>query len=112
MLAYQWLVGRLLVGLVGILRCRNGKGGAPGGASPGAHSFLGQGIARGGGDAVVRSWSDQIRLCGFAGCARGGDGGSAFGGAGGLARCAFGCYGREVQIQRVLEIDLCLEKRL
>lgn len=110
MLAYQCLVGRLLVGLVGILRCRNGKGSAPGGASPGAHSFLGQGIARGGGDAVVRWWSDQIRLCGFAGFARGGDG-SAFGGAGGLARCAFGCYRREVQIQRVLEIDLCLEKR-
>ena len=40
MLAYQCLVGRLLVGLVGILRCRNGKGGAPGGASPGAHLFL------------------------------------------------------------------------
>ena len=111
MLIYQCLVGRLLVGLVGILRCRNGKGGAPGGASPGAHSFLGQVIARGGGDAVVRSWSDQIRLCGFAGCARGGDGGSAFGGAGGLARGAFGCYRREVQIQRVMEIDLCLEKR-
>ena len=55
MLAYQCLVGRLLVGLVGILRCRNGKGSAPGGASPGAPR--GGGLRARPGRGLRSSWS-------------------------------------------------------